>query len=392
MVIPTREVEPFSLAALFNIIRLRARMWTMSGTFFFLLLTTLLLEGTAAFSSPAPLRDAVAASIPESAGRIKQVTECTPGPGLATRHFKWEAEHGIFLAKVSKDRDTAAVDAEAEGLRALAASGCISVPTVHAAGELALGGGSFILIDFLQFVPFGQSIPHVMQSLGERMAHMHSETAVTGPPGGQKRYGFQRNTRLGLWWQDNTWENDFCEFFLKRRLCPQWRAASERYAGHYGTSNEDAAAFVTLEERLFRRVEEILMPVRDVEPSLLHGDLWVGNCGAARRLDGSREPVIFDPACWWGLAEFDLAVSMTFGKLPAPFYEAYHSVRPKEPGFDERMAVYRLYHLLNHLNLHGAGFGQAGTTESPKGYFERSIDLANEIIAGTCSSGEMRRS
>lgn len=31
-------------------------------------------------------------------------------------------------------------------------------------------------------------------------------------------------------------------------------------------------------------------------------------------------------------------------------------VMPKQPGFDERMDLYKLYHYLNHYNLFGSGY------------------------------------
>lgn len=48
------------------------------------------------------------------------------------------------------------------------------------------------------------------------------------------------------------------------------------------------------------------------------------------------------------------------GARPA-FYDAYHEVLPRREGHVERMEVYRLYHLLNQLNLYGAGLGEGGT-------------------------------
>jgi len=41
------------------------------------------------------------------------------------------------------------------------------------------------------------------------------------------------------------------------------------------------------------------------QPSLLHGDLWAGNAGA----DKQGYPVIFDPACYYGDREADLAMT-----------------------------------------------------------------------------------
>ena len=88
-------------------------------------------------------------------------------------------------------------------------------------------------------------------------------------------------------------------------------------------------------------------------PSLLHGDLWSGNYGATR--DG--EPVLFDPAVYYGDRETDLAMSELFGGFGPAFYESYNAVWPLDPGYAIRRDLYNLYHLLNHFNLFGGGYG-----------------------------------
>jgi len=64
-------------------------------------------------------------------------------------------------------------------------------------------------------------------------------------------------------------------------------------------------------------------------PSLVHGDLWSGN--AAITVDG--EPVILDPATYWGDREVDLAMTELFGGFPAAFYRGYNDVFPLDAGF-----------------------------------------------------------
>ena len=44
------------------------------------------------------------------------------------------------------------------------------------------------------------------------------------------------------------------------------------------------------------------------------------------------------------------------GGFPAGFLSHYTDTWPLEPGFDDRVDLYNLYHLLNHLNLFGAGY------------------------------------
>ncbi len=88
-------------------------------------------------------------------------------------------------------------------------------------------------------------------------------------------------------------------------------------------------------------------------PSLLHGDLWSGN---AAMISGG-EPVIYDPALYYGDRESDLAMTELFGGFPPSFYDAYRAEYPLDPGYETRKPLYNLYHVLNHLNLFGGGYG-----------------------------------
>ena len=92
--------------------------------------------------------------------------------------------------------------------------------------------------------------------------------------------------------------------------------------------------------------------------ALLHGDLWSGNVGFT-----AQGPVVFDPAVYYGDREADLAMTELFGGFPSEFYAAYREAYPLHPGYAQRKHLYNLYHLLNHLNLFGAGYaGQVRAT------------------------------
>jgi len=56
---------------------------------------------------------------------------------------------------------------------------------------------------------------------------------------------------------------------------------------------------------------------------------------------------------YYGDREADLAMTELFGGFPREFYEAYG---PLDEGYERRKHLYNLYHLLNHLNLFGAGY------------------------------------
>ncbi|MGH7998842.1 MAG: fructosamine kinase family protein, partial [Brasilonema sp.] len=88
------------------------------------------------------------------------------------------------------------------------------------------------------------------------------------------------------------------------------------------------------------------------QPSLVHGDLWGGNAGCTV----SGEPVIFDPATYYGDREVDIAMTELFGGFSAAFYRGYNQVWRLDEGYEQRKTLYNLYHILNHFNLFGGGY------------------------------------
>ncbi len=104
------------------------------------------------------------------------------------------------------------------------------------------------------------------------------------------------------------------------------------------------------QEKLLAAIPELL--AHQVQPSLVHGDLWGGNAGCT----ASGEPVIFDPATYFGDREVDIAMTELFGGFPAAFYKGYNEVFPLDAGYEQRKTLYNLYHILNHFNLFGGSY------------------------------------
>ena len=65
---------------------------------------------------------------------------------------------------------------------------------------------------------------------------------------------------------------------------------------------------------------------------------------------------MFDPACYYGDKEADLAMTELFGGFSQDFYAAYRDTCPLDQGYTTRKTLYNLYHILNHLNLFGGGY------------------------------------
>ena len=224
--------------------------------------------------------------------------------------------------------------AETEGLDELAAANAIRVPAVRAVGED--GSSAFVAMEWLEF---GGQSGAVERQLGNQLAELH-RTA-------KDRFGWHRDNTIGLTPQRNPWSDNWIDFFREHRLRYQLQLASDN-----GFGGELQAAGARLLKRLPTYFD-------GYEPaaSLLHGDLWGGNWSAC---DGA--PVIFDPAVYFGDRETDLAMTRLFGGFGRAFYDAYNKAWPLERGHDQRLHLYQLYHVLNHLNLFGSAYlGRAQT-------------------------------
>jgi len=229
----------------------------------------------------------------------------------------------------------AMLEAEAQGLRELAAAEAVRVPQVLAVG--AAGASAYLA---LEWIDFAAGTTATESRLGEQLARQHHRAA--------KQFGWHRDNTIGSTPQENAWADDWMAFFRERRLRFQLELAGNR--GHRGRLQRRGA-------ELLERLAGFFESYRPV-PALLHGDLWGGNWAADER--GS--PVIFDPAVYYGDREADIAMTGLFGGFGAGFYAAYKAAWPLDAGAPPRVALYNLYHVLNHLNLFGGGYARQAET------------------------------
>ena len=220
-------------------------------------------------------------------------------------------------------------EAEAAGLAELARAKALRVPNVLA---VSIEGDTAILV--LEWIDLAPAKARSEQLLGERLALQHRVT--------RDRFGWERDNTIGSTPQPNRPCVQWIEFFREQRLLPQLDMAK-----HNGADRNA----MDLGQQLCERLHVFFDGYRPV-PSLLHGDLWGGNWGA----DTSGEPVLFDPAVYFGDREADVAMTRLFGGFGPAFYAAYQSAWPLEPGADVRVTLYNLYHVLNHFNLFGSGY------------------------------------
>lgn len=230
-------------------------------------------------------------------------------------------------------------EAERRGLDVLAAAAGPRVPRARATG--GNDGHAWLILEHLDLRGSGNTA-----DLGRSLAALHREV---GPA-----HGFEAANYIGHTPQANDWRACWVEFWWERRLLPQLRLAEERGSG------EDLSELAPALERACRALLDHRPP-----PSLLHGDLWSGNHGFLS--DG--EPVVFDPACYYGDRETDIAMMRLFGGFDEGVLRAYETAWSLPAGHERRLGLYQLYHVLNHLNLFG------------RSWHGRAVTLARQIIA-----------
>jgi len=234
------------------------------------------------------------------------------------------ASGASFFLKTNSSAPEDMFAREAEGLAALRQAGGPRFP------EAYLWAEEFLLLEDLVPAP---RAPDYWETLGRQLAQLHGRT--------KSKFGFDHDNYLGTTRQLNAWTEDGFAFFAEQRLGFQGRLGREG-----GRLTRAEAAQV---ERLAARLAELVPP----QPaSLIHGDLWAGNAIS----DSRGAPALIDPAAHYGWPEAELGMTVLFGGFEPPFYAAYEDERHLDKGWRQRLPVYNLYHLLNHLNLFGAGY------------------------------------
>jgi fructosamine-3-kinase len=256
------------------------------------------------------------------------------GGGCVSRVERLETSAGSFVLKYMLDAPPELFAAEAAGLHALGAAGSgLVIPRVVAAsaGDDALAEPPLLVVEFL---PAASPTSHTYEQVGRGLAELHRAMAPA--------FGFDRDTYCGATRQPNAWTPRWVAFYAAHRLGHQVTMA--RDAGRLSSGDRDVL------DRMVRRLDRWL--AEPAAPSLIHGDLWSGNL----HITTGGAPALLDPAVYYAHREAEFGIMTLFGGFPARVYEAYDEVFPLEAGWRDRVPIYQLYHLLNHLNLFGAGY------------------------------------
>lgn len=278
------------------------------------------------------LHDAICQKISGTTGQPFTIADSRPlGGGCIHDAACVTGEDGRrFFVKQNDRSRIPSFEAEAHALARMAETRTIRVP--EPLGTCADKTRAALV---LEFIPMGGS--GSQEAMGRQLARLHRSTA--------KAFGWPHDNWIGDTIQLNGFDDDWLRFYRDRRLKPQieWARKKSLPLGKAEALLEALPAF-------FKGYHPV--------PSLLHGDLWGGN--ADFTADG--EPVVFDPAAYYGDREADLAMTEMFGGFGSGFYKGYDAEWPLNPGYRTRKQLYILYHVLNHFNIFGGGYGsQAGS-------------------------------
>ena len=258
-----------------------------------------------------------------------------------------QQQHKI-VAKLSAAVNADAYAKEAHGLNLLSQTKTLRIPEVLHVSDKCL---------LMEYIPSQQQTATYWVTLAAQLAEQHrnlsgglydgqsyqDKSSQPIPSVDKPCFGLDHNNYCGDNSQVNGWFDDGHVFFSDQRLLFQARLAFDN--GYLESSS------VIHIESICKRLSE-LIPVQP--PSLLHGDLWSGNI----LVDDKGQPALIDPAVYYGWREADIAMTLLFGGLPHDFYLAYDEAWPMAPNWRNRVPLYNLYHLLNHLNFFGVSYLQ----------------------------------
>ena len=242
----------------------------------------------------------------------------------------WRLELGSygFFIKLNRADLLPMFDAERAGLDAIRHSAALRVPEVFMTGQMS--GHAFIAMEFIELG--GQPDATRFAVALAAMHHCFNE-----------QFGFAGDNTIGSTAQLNTFNHDWVDFWRRHRLGFQLELAAQ---------NGFDASLIDGGHRLAGQLDKFFATYQP-RPSLLHGDLWGGNQAA----DTQGNPVVYDPACYYGDHEADLAMMELFGHPGERFFASYAEHFPLDTGYTQRRELYNLYHILNHANLFGGGYG-----------------------------------
>ncbi|KAI1846478.1 hypothetical protein JX265_004998 [Neoarthrinium moseri] len=227
-------------------------------------------------------------------------------------------------------------------------------PKSHAHGSMRDSRGKFFMVT--DFLDLGSSAPGGSgDSLAKKLAKLHTTPAPIPEGFDKPMFGFPVTTCCGSTPQDNSWKDSWADFYANNRLRSILNAGVK-------SNGSDAELSSAVEKTASKVVPRLLGDdhLKGVTPVVIHGDLWSGNQGRGVIAGkGGSEEVVYDPSSVYGHSEYELGIMRMFGGFGSSFWKEYEILVPKaEPKaeWDDRVALYELYHHLNHWAMFGGGY------------------------------------
>lgn len=275
--------------------------------------------------------DFLVAKISEAIGDpVSSLSFKNIGGGSINQTFRLTTnrQRNFFLKINSSELFPDLFEKEKNGLEFLAKHNCIKTPQVIFCNKFT--NEQFLL---LEWISGGIRTEYFWKQFGENLARLHQCS--------NDQFGFAEDNYMGALPQQNNFTADWNWFFIHHRLNPQIELALQ---GNLLTKKH-----IEQFQKLFKKLDEIF---NQEKPTLLHGDLWSGNF----MCNENAEPVLIDPAVYFGHRNMDLAMTTLFGGFDKTFYSSYHYHFPLPANYQEQWDVCNLYPLLIHLNLFGESY------------------------------------
>lgn len=241
----------------------------------------------------------------------------------------------VFLVQNNKDKYVIKINEKNafEGMFEKEAKGLDILSNYNFKIPIVFGHGEIDEVPYLilEHIAPGRNIDWGL--FGSKLAYLHQNS--------NDYFGLDHDNYIGSLKQKNTNKKTWAEFYEQVRIMPLVRRSFDL---SLLDKNE-----VLMAENFCKKLPDLL-PVEN--PSLIHGDLWSGNLIS----DREGEPVLIDPAVYYGFREMDLAMLNLFGSVPSKSIEEYENVFPLCKGWEKRTDINQLYPLLVHLILFGNSY------------------------------------
>ncbi len=261
----------------------------------------------------------ITSKIPLSGGDINQVS-------------KIKTNEGNFCIKQNdRNQFPKMFEKEALGLKELSQKSSFRIPEVI--GHFEDDNQQYLILEFLES---GHQSANFWSDFGAKLAALHQNVSDS--------FSWKSDNYIGSLPQKNDERNDWARFYAEMRILPQLKMAFD--------NSRMNSTDIRAGEKLCLQFDT-LFPKE--APALVHGDLWSGNY----MTDASGNPVLIDPAVYYGHREMDLGMMHLFGGFSQDLFDTYHAHFPLENNWRERIPLTQLYPLLVHVNLFGGSYVQS---------------------------------